>query len=133
MSKENNPLFSARPDKPTDEDKKEEGKDLTDYDKFKEKFEEQSGQELTIDNERPAPIPTLPNYDPNASGTYVKYNGYATLRIITPSQWKAVGVHDTGRKEWNHLNKYKVPVSELSKGALKYLLETDGSFELVES
>lgn len=125
-----NPLF-PKPDRPTDEDKKE-AVDLTDYNKFAQNFEEKTGESLNIDDSRPAPIPKAPTAEQLAPGIKVKYNGYATLRVITPSQWKDVGIHDMGRKEWNHLNKYKIPATEFSEKALAYLLEQDGRFEFVE-
>lgn len=131
MTNINNPLFGSSSGKPFGDDENETGEDFTDYQEFADKFAQTTGEALTVDDSRPAPLPKAPEYDPDEPGEYIKYTGYATLRIITPSAWKQVGVHDMGRKEWNHLNKYKVPKSEFSQHAIRYLLEQDGSFELV--
>lgn len=122
------PAFSSKP-----KAKKEEsaGEDLTDYATAQRSFESLTGEALTIDDNTPAPNPQAPA-DPNAKGPFIKYMGYATLRVITPSEWKDVGIHDMGRKEWNTLNKFKVPKSELTESAIDYCLKTDGRFELVD-
>lgn len=65
---------------------------------------------------------------------FVKYVGVATVRQMTPGDWKQVGAADFNQFiEWNSLNKMCVPVSIFSKEALNYLLNVDGRFIKVDS
>jgi hypothetical protein len=71
--------------------------------------------------------------NPDATGPWIKYDGVATLRTIDAPEWVEVGVTDQPYTEWNALNGYKVSVSDLSAGAIRYCLQTDGRFVQVDN
>lgn len=62
----------------------------------------------------------------------VKYIGQASLRTISEAEWLELGIEHEA-VEWNFRNNFRVPVEELTDGARKYLLKTDGRFELVDA
>lgn len=69
--------------------------------------------------------------DPNAKGPWIQYNGVATVRIMTPEDWKSVGTEGP-YCEWNYLNERRLPRSLFNDQQLQYLLRQDGRFSLVE-
>ena len=77
----------------------------------------------------PMQLDNTKRQDPN--GQYIKYNGVGTVRIMTPQDWKNVGVESDKYFEWNYLNKKQIPRSAFSDEELQYLLRIDGRFELV--
>jgi len=66
----------------------------------------------------------------NSKGPWVQYNGVATVRILTPSDWAAAGVKSSHYCEWNYLNGKRLPRSMFSDEELQYLLRVDGRFSL---
>ncbi len=70
--------------------------------------------------------------DPTAAGPWVQYDGIATVRVITQSDWAAMGIDSDKEVQWNYLNKKRVPVSHFSDEELQYLLRCDGRFSVVE-
>lgn len=72
----------------------------------------------------------LARVDPNAKGPWIQYNGQATVRIITPHDWKQAGVDSNKYCEWNYLNSKRLPRSMFSDEELQYLLRVDGRFSL---
>lgn len=117
--------------------------ELPDLDAIRAKA--QQAEELPV----PAPVPHLPSpsipgvkevtysqpyelaqSDPNAKGPWIQYNGVATVRILTPSDWAAAGVKSTKYCEWNYLNNKRLPRSMFTDEELQYLLRIDGRFSL---
>jgi len=72
----------------------------------------------------------LQEQDPTAKGPWIQYNGVATVRIITPSDWVAAGVQSRKYCEWNYLNGKRLPRSMFNDEELQYLLRVDGRFSL---
>lgn len=70
--------------------------------------------------------------DPDAKGPYITYTGMATLREITKRDWQKIGVVDQGDVQWNLMNGYRIPVSNLSESAIDYCLRVDGRFSKVD-
>jgi len=68
---------------------------------------------------------------PEGKTEYISYTGGASRREITVADWKKAGV--TGMKEdinFTFMNGFKLPKSDFSESALKYLLgerRTNGS------
>jgi len=53
---------------------------------------------------------------------FVHYTGkVATVREITKAQWKGAGVNDQKDTRWTPENDHKVPLEDLSEGALEIL------------
>ena len=69
--------------------------------------------------------------DPKAKGPWIQYNGIATVRTMSPADWKAAGVECNDYHEWNYLNHKRLPRSLFSDEQLQYLLRIDGRFSLV--
>jgi hypothetical protein len=70
--------------------------------------------------------------DPTAAGPWVQYDGIATVRVITQSDWQEMGIDSDKEVQWNYLNKKRVPISRFSDEELQYLLRCDGRFSVVE-
>ena len=74
---------------------------------------------------------------PEKSTKYIQYNGISTRRVISRDEWEAIPlayggpVTDQDTVEWSGQNRFRIPVSELSKEAVNYLLKVDGRFEIV--
>lgn len=62
----------------------------------------------------------------------VKYVGTADVRRISEKAWKSIGVEDQKQVEWSKRNRFTVPASDLSKGALRYLDEDDSGFVVTD-
>lgn len=62
----------------------------------------------------------------------VLYIGQASLRTITAEEWLQVGLeHEPA--EWNLANGFRLPAEDFSREALRYLVKTDGRFQLVDA
>ena len=46
--------------------------------------------------------------------------------------WQKIGVVDQGDVQWNLMNGYRIPVSNLSESAIDYCLKVDGRFSKVD-
>lgn len=57
---------------------------------------------------------------------YVRYIGRASVREITDKQWSNTGVKDQSSTYWNVRNGWKIPMADLSDGALDYLASDAG-------
>lgn len=70
---------------------------------------------------------------PPPDGPQVYYIGPATRRILTPEDWKNVGVEDTDHKTyvWDIDNSKMIPKAEFSPQQLDYLTRDD-RFEIEE-
>lgn len=62
----------------------------------------------------------------------VKYVGTANVREIDANSWKSIDVEDQGKVVWSQKNRWKVPATDLSEAALRYLDEDDSGFVVVE-
>ena len=62
----------------------------------------------------------------------VKYTGQASLRTISAQEWLQLGIEHEA-VEWNFHNNFRVPVEDLTDGAVAYLIKRDGRFELVDA
>lgn len=78
-----------------------------------------------------APL-VLQQPDYSATGPWIKYDGVATVRIITMRDWTSAGINGTQEVQWNYLNHMRLPKSQFSEEELHYLLNVDGRFSLVE-
>lgn len=81
----------------------------------------------------PKPAPKVaPKPDPEQK-KFVKHNNieFFSVRLIRKEQWESIGVNDQETVEWSAANQFKVPVDNLSRGALNYLLNIDDGFEIV--
>lgn len=80
-----------------------------------------------------APAPKL-----DASGrtpVWVQYVGGADVREIDAASWKNVDVNDQGKVVWDK-RKFRgdrVPVEQLSAGALEYCVQFDSGFVLLDA
>lgn len=64
-----------------------------------------------------------------ADKAVVRYVGGSDVREIDAAAWKAVGVEDQRMVRWSKDNNWRVPVSELSEGAVDWAVAS-GEFKL---
>lgn len=102
--------------------------------KSREELDNEARQGLppTVVVETANSLMPLQKPDPKATGPWIRYNGIGSVRIMTPADWKAVGVDSNNYYEWNYLNKKRLPRKAFSAAELQYLLRVDGRFSLVE-
>ena len=97
-----------------------------------EEVDELQGLPESVQIEKASAPLNLHAPDYTAKGPWIKYDGVATVRIITMRDWTSAGIEGTQEVQWNYLNHMRLPKSQFTEQELHYLLEVDGRFSLVE-
>ena len=83
--------------------------------------------------EDPTPVKEL--VKAGSTPVAVKYIGTADVREIDAAAWRNVGVEDQGKVVWDK-RKFRgdrVPLDQLSAGAIEYCAQFDDGFALVDA